>query len=97
MQDCDTQCDDFDIASIISAGTVNLLTEYNDSGQNEYAATRIFKFFSQSNMPDSFANFVNFVLFDKTNYKKWGAVEKNLKTEKKKKNKEKKIVTTCSL
>ena len=81
MQDCDTQHDDFSITSTISAGTANLLTEcneHNNSSQNEYAATRIFKFFSQLNLPDSFANFiifVNFVLFSKTHYKKWGAVE----------------------
>ena len=79
MQDCDAWRDDFGIAGIISAGTADLLTEHNehnDSGQNEYAATRIFMFFSQSNLPDSFANFiifVDFVLFSKTHYEKWGA------------------------
>ena len=78
MHDCNARRDDFGIAGIISAGTADLLTEHNDSGQNKYAATRIFKFFSQSNLPDSFANFiifVDFVLFSKTHYEKWGAVE----------------------
>ena len=32
-------------------------------GPTEYAAARVFMFFSQSNLPDSFANFVNFVDF----------------------------------
>ena len=76
MQDCDARRDDFGIAGIISAGTADLLTEHNDSGKNKYAATRIFKFFSQSNLPDSFANFiifVDFVLFSKTHYEEWGA------------------------
>ena len=76
MQDCGAWRDDFGIAGIISAGTADLLTEHNDSGQNKYAATRIFEFFSQSNLTDSFANFivfVDFVLFGKTHYEKWGA------------------------
>ena len=78
LEDCDTRRDDFGIAGIIvSAGTSELLTEHVDSDQAEYAATRIFKFASQSNLPD-FANFiifVDFVLFGKAHYKKWGAVE----------------------
>jgi hypothetical protein len=77
--------DNFGIAGIIvSAGTAELLTEHNDSGQNKYAATRIFKFFSQSNLTDSFANFiifVDFVLFDKTHYEKWGKAVENRKFE----------------
>ena len=42
------------------------------------AELKFFKFFSQSNFPDSFANFiifVDFVLFSKAHYEKWGAVE----------------------
>ena len=78
MQDCDAWRNNFGIAGIISAGTADILTEHNNSGQNKYTATRIFKFFLQSNLTDSFANFivfVDFVLFVKTHNEKWGAVE----------------------
>ena len=79
LEDCNVWHDDFGIAGIIvSAGTAELLTEHIDLDQTDYAATRTFRFFSQLNLPDSFANFiifVDFVLLVKTHYEKWGAVE----------------------
>ena len=36
---------------------------------------KFFTFFSQSNLSDSFVNFVDFVIVDKTHYEKWAAVE----------------------
>ena len=78
MQDCDTQPDNFAIAGIISAGTAQLLTTHIDSDQVEYAARKNFKFFSQLNLPDSFANFIifiDFILFNKAHYEKWRLLE----------------------
>ena len=51
------------------------------------SASRPETFFSQSNLSDSFVNFVDFVIVDKTHYEKWVAVEsvKNSRSEKKKK------------
>jgi len=48
---------------------------------------KFFTFFLQSNLSDSFVNFVDSVIVDKTHYEKWAAVGsmKNLRSKKKKK------------
>jgi hypothetical protein len=48
---------------------------------------KFFTFFSQSNLSDSFVNFVDSVIVDKTHYEKLAAVESEKLEEQKKKKK----------
>ena len=88
MRDCNTWRGDFGIAVVTSASTAKLLTKHDNPGQSmQLREFSNFKFFSQSNLPNSSANFVNVLrrlrpLRQNPLRKKWGAIEKkNSKTE----------------